>query len=218
MNKPFATLGDALAAKDTPGIDWRSQLKAEDIPIRTPRYTPPPPSSRPASQQGPDRGYVEQPAERIATTQIPLVMLRKQMPLPVPPPEAEPPASTEVTEVPKAKKSRQHYSDEFRAKIIAEALSLGQGGQAVTARKHKLDQSIISLWIKNAKKRGTLPPASGVSSTRTLVSPPSSGPVSVGADTQLTMPTISIPGLPEYIRAIVREEVKAELRRRLSGD
>lgn len=124
--------------------------------------------------------------------------------------------------MPKAKRARRTYSDEFRAQMMAEALRLGPGGQAITARKHRIDQSILSLWLKNAKKRGALPPASGVSSVRTLVSAPASspngGPVSVGADTLPAMPTISIPGLPEYIRAIVREEVKAELRRRLSGD
>lgn len=215
-NKPFATLGDALAAKTESReavVDWRSQMKAEDIPIRTPRYTPPPPSSRPVSQGGPDRGYVEQPAERIATTQIPLAMLRKQMP--VPPPEAEPPASTEVTEMPKANKKNMS-TPEQRARVVAAVLADGKpGAQSRAAQKFGVFESNISQWMKQHRKVSGAPLSSR---QQTLVSPPSSGPVSVSADTQLQMPTISVPGLPEYIRAIVREEVKAELRRRLSGD
>lgn len=57
--KPLTTLGDALAAK---GADWRAQLRAEDVPRR------PPPSSR---GERPDRGYVEQPEERVNATAFP---------------------------------------------------------------------------------------------------------------------------------------------------
>jgi len=53
--KPLTTLGDALSAK---GADWRAQLRAEGVERR-------PPPSRP------DRGYVEQPEERINTTVLP---------------------------------------------------------------------------------------------------------------------------------------------------
>jgi transposase-like protein len=49
MTKPLTTIGDALMAK---GGDWRADLRANDVPRR-------PPPSRP------DRGYVEQPEERM---------------------------------------------------------------------------------------------------------------------------------------------------------
>ena len=61
--KPLTTVGDALMAK---GGNWRADLRAAEIPRRTP------PPSRP------DRGYVEQPEERVeakkpppTTTQFP---------------------------------------------------------------------------------------------------------------------------------------------------
>lgn len=52
--KPLATLGEVS------GVNWRAQLRANDIQRRVP-----PPSER-ASR--PDRGYVEQPEERVKVT------------------------------------------------------------------------------------------------------------------------------------------------------
>ena len=63
MSKPLTTLGDALAAK---GGNWRAEMRAADIPTR-----------RESPQSRPDRGYVEQPEERVVaraaptTTQFP---------------------------------------------------------------------------------------------------------------------------------------------------
>lgn len=67
MNKPIATLGDVLTAKGA-DVDWRAQMRASDIPRR-----PAPSSSRGAEppQSRPDRGYVEQPEERVNTTVFP---------------------------------------------------------------------------------------------------------------------------------------------------
>jgi transposase len=55
MSKPLTTLGDALAAR---GANWRAELRAAEVPRRTP------PPSRP------DRGYVEQPEERAEAAPI----------------------------------------------------------------------------------------------------------------------------------------------------
>lgn len=52
----------AKGANET--LDWRAQMRAEDIPRR------PPPASEPRSSR-PDRGYVEQPEERVNTTTSP---------------------------------------------------------------------------------------------------------------------------------------------------
>lgn len=54
--KPLTTIGDALLAK---GADWRAELRAAEVPRRTPL----PPSSTRLDR--PDRGYVEQPEERV---------------------------------------------------------------------------------------------------------------------------------------------------------
>jgi transposase-like protein len=55
--KPLTTLGDALMAKGAP-VDWRAELRAAEVPRR-----PPPASETRAAR--PDRGYVEQPEERV---------------------------------------------------------------------------------------------------------------------------------------------------------
>lgn len=51
MGKPLTTLGEALMAQ---GIDWRSEMRVENVPRR------PPPESKLAR---PDRGHIEQPGE-----------------------------------------------------------------------------------------------------------------------------------------------------------
>jgi transposase-like protein len=61
--KPLTTLGDALIAKGAE-VDWRSVARAAEVPRR------PPPASETRSSR-PDRGYVEQPEERINTTTFP---------------------------------------------------------------------------------------------------------------------------------------------------
>lgn len=53
MKKPLATLGDVME-----GLDWRAQLRAADV------------DRRQSPQSRPDRGFVEQPEERIETTQV----------------------------------------------------------------------------------------------------------------------------------------------------
>lgn len=62
MSKPLTTLGEALMAKGGGGeeLDWRSLARANGIERRAP------PSGQPMDVLGrPDRGYVEQPEERV---------------------------------------------------------------------------------------------------------------------------------------------------------
>jgi len=84
MSKPLTTLGDAIAAK---GGNWRADMRANDINRRPP----------PSSHSGPDRGYVEQPAERrdpppprrreeTPVLRAPVALIRPQMPAPSEPP------------------------------------------------------------------------------------------------------------------------------------
>jgi transposase-like protein len=72
--KPLTTIGDALLAK---GADWRAELRAAEVPRRTPL----PPSSTRLDR--PDRGYVEQPEERVekTTTQFPPPRRRTETPV-----------------------------------------------------------------------------------------------------------------------------------------
>ncbi len=84
MSKPLTTLGEAIMAKGGTGegeLDWRSQLRANGIERRT---------GQPMDALGrPDRGYVEQPEERVApltprpaptTTQLPPLPFRSATP------------------------------------------------------------------------------------------------------------------------------------------
>lgn len=81
--KPLTTLGDVLAAKgaDIADVDWRAAARAADVPRRpppsskgAPQTPPPPPPPQTLKEKlaeaiatRPDRGYVEQPEERIET-------------------------------------------------------------------------------------------------------------------------------------------------------
>jgi hypothetical protein len=88
------TIGDALAAKGSD--NWRADLRASGIDRRRP----------PSSHSGPDRGFIEQPAERIPTTTLPprrrteaptltapVAIVRPQI---APPPEPSPKAEHET--------------------------------------------------------------------------------------------------------------------------
>jgi transposase-like protein len=59
------------------------------------------------------------------------------------------------------------------------------------------------------------------SSTRTLVSPPSSprsAAVSVSNGLLPPLPTVTLAGLEEYVRALVAQEVKAAIRKAFGGE
>lgn len=66
-NKPLTTLGDALAAK---GSGWRAEMRAAEVERRPP----------PSNASRPDRGYVEQPAER-APSPAPVPRRREETPV-----------------------------------------------------------------------------------------------------------------------------------------
>lgn len=171
MNKPIATLGDALAAKDA---DWRAQLRANDVQRR------PPPSS---SKGAPDRGYVEQPNERrleqpqrprIETPKpaAPVAIIRpivaQQAPEP-PKQEAAPePAVSPVEQkrpsspppLPEGVKKfgvdgRRIYTLEFKAKVAAAFLDAQSQTPPATQRaiadQFGVEHSLVGLWVRHAR-------------------------------------------------------------------
>ena len=57
-----------------------------------------------------------------------------------------------------AKKGQKfnHYSDEFRTKIIEEYLSGECGGSKTLAKKHNISYKTINTWIAKYKRQGNL--------------------------------------------------------------
>lgn len=227
-------------------VDWRTQRRLAGVPSR-------PPPSRP------DRGYVEQPEERVEPTVvrkrglIPMQALEREqladleeelaaLEAPLPPPverqltlqpqpetqPSQPPATEPAEMAKKARKTRQHRSPEEIARIVALAYPLWvpgkkTGGVARVARQEGVAGSLLARWLKQHKAEHGDAPPSAVSSTQTLMSRPSerapqSGPVSVSNGVMPPVPTVSIPGLEEYIRAIVAQEMRAHLRKAFGGE
>jgi transposase-like protein len=127
----------------------------------------------------------------------------------------------EVVEMAK-KQQREPASIETRERAVQMVKEDGQpGAQARVARHFGVSQAAVSYWLSHPlpKKRGRQ--AGYNKPQQTMFSPPSSngppsGPVSVGADTLPALPTVQLTGLEEYIRALVKVEVRNELRRRLN--
>lgn len=256
MNKPLATLGEAL----NQSADWRAQLRVAEIPRRAP------PSDRGGR---PDRGYVEQPEERVTPTprrvvitmadlereQLreladevgePLEEQRTTRPPPeretqlMPQPETQPSAAAATpvardSEMPKpAKAERVRHPEDLKAQAVAmiyerQAIEGKRKGIAAeVARELGLNDALMSYWLKaHVAKHGDRP----LDSAKTLFSPPSvpngapsngfssgpvSGPVSISG-TPPPVPTVSIPGLEEYIRALVVVEFKAQMKKAFGG-
>jgi transposase-like protein len=213
-------------------VDWRTQRRLAGVPSR-------PPPSRP------DRGYVEQPEERVEPTVvskrglIPMQALEREqladleeelaaleapLPPPVesqltlqPQPETQPsqPPATEPAEMPKARKERTFHTPEVMAAAVERVLTGPKGTQSKVAHELGVNPGTVSLWVTTHKARhGQRLP----SESKTLMSSPQSGPVSVNNGVMPPVPTVSIPGLEEYIRAIVAQEMRAHLRKAFGGE
>jgi len=248
--KPLATLGEVMN-----DIDWRAQRRLAGVPSR------PPPSDRAGR---PDRGYVEQPEERVEP-----VVLRKRGLIPMaelervqleelaaelgepspfedtprPPPEREtrvfpPPPERQLTLQPQpetqpseapapeatemaAKKRKGPWPMDVKQRAVARVQELRAGKEgrntgaiSQTARELGTSEANISSWVFRYPINGS--PAA----EKTLVSSPQSGPVSapMSAVGELPpLPTVNLTGLEEYVKAIVKQAVAAEFRRRLQG-
>lgn len=173
--KPLATIGDAVLHG---GPAWRADLRANGIARR------PPPSSERLSQ--PDRGLIEQPGERDEPRPRPAPrsaldelleeeQRERELPASVTSVCREPqPTEEREEEVPRAaaRKKRVAHSEEVQRKAAERVLALNtRGASKKVADELGVHQSNVSNWVQ---KWG---PAIRRESDKTLVSAPSSAPI-----------------------------------------
>lgn len=126
----------------------------------------------------PDRGYVMQPGEDSR-------------------PKWEPNG--------KLKRTRRVYSEEVKADAVAQALAIGRGGAEVVAKKLGCSNSIVSIWIKQARNQQMQPAAQPVAT-----------PAEPAAPAAPTL-NVRIDGLEEYVERLVDERMLMRLRK-IIGD
>jgi transposase-like protein len=145
----------------------------------------------------------------------------------LPQPETQPsqPPAPEPAEM-ATKKKGERFPVEHKAKVVARWLELTEqaaakgitgratGAGSQTAREFKTSEANVSTWVRQHKKQNGAAPAKA---TKTLASSPASGPVSIAGPLP-PMPTVTLSGLEEYVRALVAQEVKAAIRKAFGGE
>lgn len=219
-------------------VDWRTQRRLAGVPSR-------PPPSRP------DRGYVEQPEERVEPTVvrkrglIPMSDLEREQlnaleeelkaleapPLPPaqltlqPQPETQPsqPPATEPAEMPKAKKqTRLRREPEEIARIVQRVFDAGhvegkkKGVLARVASEEGVASSLLHRWVSIAAAKQDQPATQTLMSSR--LAPPPISQMMAPSSQLPPVPTVTLTGLEEYVRALVAQEVKVAIRKAFGGE
>ena len=160
---------------------WRAELRAEDIPRRPPpeRETRIAPSSE--RLQRADRGYVEQPEERVTpavdreawrnpkpVADPPRRIVRvvseaaaMAMPQALPAPESKPEAQALVKlerkapeEPARGRGHQREYSEEFKAEAVRRVLAGQRGDTPKIAKELGISENTLATWAWRARKAG----------------------------------------------------------------
>lgn len=118
--------------------------------------------------------------------------------------------------MPKKKPVRSRHDDSYKAEAVAAFLEDKgrRGALSDAARKAGVSAQSFGLWVKRfgkqaAKAPAAKPASNGASNGRKLHHTEPFGPAPVAV--------VKFPGLEEYIRALVAQQVLEELQLRLSG-